>query len=170
MAQLRSQLQQIREEFRTECQGQVGRVEEALREELQTCRKDVLDAVKAEAAERLESAARMEKDRHAALKEEATVRRAVATHLETRLGKLAASIETVRAELQKVVESRHAEGMPTLQENSNEEHLARLDEALEREALARQELERSLSSRFEVVAQQLFTRCQQEHQAQQSPE
>merc|ERR1719510_2232293 len=95
MAQLRSQLQQIREEFRTECQGQVGRVEEALREELQTCRKEVLDAVKAEAAERLESAARMEKDRHSALKEEATVRRAVATHLETRLTKVAASIETV---------------------------------------------------------------------------
>jgi len=144
-------------------------VEEALREELQTCRKEVLDAVKAEAAERLESAARMEKDRHSALKEEATVRRAVATHLETRLTKVAASIETVHAELQKVAESRHAEVMPTLQENSNEEHLARLDEALEREALARQELERSLSFRFEVVAQQLFLRCQQGHQTHQSP-
>jgi len=167
------QLQQLREEFRAECQAQVQmlrRVEEILRGELQTCREDVLDAVKAEAAERLESAARMEKDWRTSLKEEATVRRAVATHLETRLGEFAATIETVRAELQKATESRYSEVMPTLQESPNEEHLARLDEALEREALARQELEKSLSSRFEVVAHQLFTRCQREHQAQQSPE
>jgi len=171
MAQVPSQqLQQLREEFRAECQAQVQmlrRVEEILRGELQTCRENVLDAVKAEAAERLEAAARMEKDWRTSLKEEATVRRAVATHLETRLGEFTATIEVMSAELQS---QKATEVMPTLQENSNEEHLARLDEALEREALARQELENSLSSRFEAVAQKLFTRCQQEHQAQQSPE
>jgi len=167
------QLQKLRDEFRAECQAQVQmlrRVEEMLRGELQTCMKNVLGAVRAEAAERLEAAARMEKGWRNSLKEEVTVRRAVVAHVEARIGDFAATIETMHGELQKATESLNTEFMPTLQENPNEEHLARLDEALDREASARQELEKYFSSRFEVVAQQLFMRCRQEHQAQQSPE
>jgi len=145
------QIQALREEVRTEYQAQsrmLCQIDAVLRRELQTCRKVMFDLVMAE----------MEKARES-LKEESAERKALADQVDSRFTKLADSIAELGEEDNSHKLSQAADVMSTLAEDTEQEFLARLDEALESESFARRELERSLSARLDLLSHQVLECC-----------
>lgn len=145
------QIQALREEVRTEYQAQsrmLCQIDAVLRRELQTCRKVMFDLVMAE----------MEKAR-ASLKEEADERKALADQVDSRFTELADTIAELGEEDNPHKLGQAPDIMSTLAEDTEQEFLARLDEALETESFARRELERNLSGRLDLLSHQVLECC-----------
>jgi len=145
------QIEALREEVRTEYQAQsrmLCQIDAFLRRELQTCRKVMFDLVMAE----------MDKAK-ASLKEEADERKALADQVDLRLTELADTIAELGEEDNPNHLGQAPDVMSTLAEDTEQEFLARLDEALESESLARRELERNLSGRLDLLSHQVLECC-----------
>merc|ERR1719219_2014746 len=72
---------------------------------------------------------------------------------------MAVSINALRGDFEKISKSQNNPiPMSTLQEDAEQEFLARLDEVLEREATARKQLEQKISTRFNSVMVELVGR------------
>jgi len=100
----------------------------------------------------------------ASLKEEADERKALADQVDSRFTELADAIaELGEADPNKLGQA--ADVMSTLAEDTEQEFLARLDEALESESFARHELERTLSGRLDLLSHQVLECCDLTKQA-----
>jgi len=88
--------------------------------------------------------------------EQVRARSAVVAVLEERMIDMAMSISALRGDFEKISKSQNNPiPMSTLQEDAEQEFLARLDEVLEREATARKQLEQKISTRFNSVMVEL---------------
>jgi len=162
------QLHKLLDEVRQECQEQgetVRRLEQQLSEEStrRTTLELKLNKEHSDPVKRLEEdlVERLEGTWATCIQEEAAVRRAVATHLEDRVAALSCGLSRLRARVR-----RNSNSSPTwnttpggkmapLPEDSGEERLARLDEAIEREAAARLEWDRRWRPWANIVSRQL---------------
>jgi len=91
--------------------------------------------------------------------EQVRARSAVVADLEVRMIDMAISISALRGDLERLSTGQSGTiAMSTLQEDAEQEFLARLDEVLEREAAARQQLEQKISARLNAVMVELVGR------------
>jgi len=145
------QIQALREEVRTESQAQsrmLSQLDAELRRELHRYRKVMFDLVKAE----MDNA-------KASLKEEAAERKALADQVDSRFTELSNAINKVGEQDGSRNLGQAAKVMCALAEDTEQEFLAHLDEALESEAHARREVERCLSDRLDLLSHQVLECC-----------
>jgi len=91
--------------------------------------------------------------------EQVRARSAVVADLEVRMIDMAMSISGLRGDFENISKSQNNPiPMSTLQEDAEQEFLARLDEVMEREATARKQLEQKISTRFNSVMVELVGR------------
>jgi len=130
-------------------------IEGELRKELRSCRDFVMKAVLTKVeAERKAFRAQVEVSWKASIEEEAAVRRALATHLEARISSLASGMKTLNATVQRAAAAAAASAAPSprshptalaaLPECTEQELLARMEEAVQAETAARLQLEQEL--------------------------
>jgi len=174
VAQLEQLLQKAQSELLVEKSRQAKAVEEVesrLGEQLRSCRKAMADELAL--CEQMEL--RLEQKFRSIIEDEAAVRRAVEKHLEAMVIGVRAELKVfIQTELSKALKKELAEcqrsvaqeepeedlgsttrspknRMSTLQEHPHQEHLERLEEAIEREAASRRQLELSLKDRLDAV-------------------
>lgn len=132
-------------------QGQLLRwIECELRKELRNCKDGIMKAVLTKVeAECKALRAQMDFSWKASIEEEAAVRRALATHLEARISSLASGVKSLTATVQRAAitepsQRPHPTALAALPECTEQELLARMEEALQAETAARQQLEQEL--------------------------
>jgi len=155
------QLQQqhvFQEEVRRELQAhamKLAQVEEAIRSDMRVQTTTVMESVM---SKQREFASRMQEIVAAEemVIEQVRARSVAVSELEVRMVDMAMSVSALRGDFDKFYKSQsNPITMSTLQEDAEQEFLARLDEVLEREATARRQLEQKISNHLNSVMVQL---------------
>jgi len=151
----------FQEEVRKELHAQakkLAQVEETIRSDMRAQTATMMESVM---SKQREFASRMKEIVAAEeiVTEQVRARSAVVADLEVRMIDMAMSISALRGDFEKISKSQNNPiPMSTLQEDAEQEFLARLDEVMEREATARKQLEQKISTRFNSVMVELVGR------------